>query len=510
MVNFMLMKISCKAELQKYYFAKFLLPPAFRLPPFRFLIAIILLLIAAGGCRADDIILKDGRVIRCDSAREEGNVVRYFIGDAALTIARDRVERIEHGTPGGEALESKPSGHAPSSATSAARLAQLPGINLPGKLDAAGRAFNADALDKLEANVKAEPNDAQQRANLIEALNSSGYVEYQAGHFAQARALFTRALIYDQKDITALLCLATIELKEGRYTEAVRAARKAVEADPKNQPAYYQLGLACYALEDLPEAVKAWRAALALGNNPEIRRALEKAERELAVADDFTSGRTRFFTINLEGGSTNPTLESALLGLLEESYGQLKRRFDYQPSEKISAIFYTRQTFKDITNAPEWAGALNDGKLRVPLGGLNGVNDDLARCFTHELTHSFVYFKARGKCPTWLNEGLAQMMEGKTAARYHSRLAALVNNNSMPPLQILSGSFTGFSTAQAEIAYAYSLTATEMLAERGVSSVIEILDDLGQNYNISVALSRHTRYQNLEAFEQELRQRLME
>jgi hypothetical protein len=74
----------------------------------------------------------------------------------------------------------------------------------------------------------------------------------------------------------------------------------------------------------------------------------------------------------------------------------------------------------------------------------------------------------------------------------------------------LSGSFMGFSTAQAEVAYAYALTATEMLSERGVHSVIEILEDLGQNYNISVALSRHTRYQNIEAFEQELKRRLTE
>src|SRR5262249_48188098 len=147
------------------------------------------------------------------------------------------------------------------------------------------------------------------------------------------------------------------------------------------------------------------------------------------------------------------------------------------PSEKISAIFYTRDTFKDITNAPGWAGALNDGKLRVPIGGLSSVSDELAKTITHELTHSFVYFKARGKCPTWLNEGLAQMMEGKSAARYHSSFAKLAGEGKMPALQVFSGSFMRFSPQQAEFAYAYSLAATEILSERGVHAVIEILED---------------------------------
>ena len=133
-----------------------------------------------------------------------------------------------------------------------------------------------------------------------------------------------------------------------------------------------------------------------------------------------------------------------------------------------------------------------------------------AKTITHELTHSFVYFKARGKCPTWLNEGIAQMMEGKSASGYRGQLAKLAANNSLPNLQILSGSFMGFSTAQAFVAYTYSLTATELLAEHGVHTVIEVLDDLGQNYNINVALSRHTRFQNLQAFEEELKQRLSE
>ena len=34
----------------------------------------------------------------------------------------------------------------------------------------------------------------------------------------------------------------------------------------------------------------------------------------------------------------------------------------------------------------------------------------------HELTHSFVRLITLGHCPTWFNEGLAQLEEGSTSA----------------------------------------------------------------------------------------------
>src|SRR5262249_42741225 len=179
-----------------------------------------------------------------------------------------------------------------------------------------------------------------------------------------------------------------------------------------------------YALEKLPEAVKAFKAALEIKKNPIIEAALEKAERDLAVSRDFTTNRSRFFNIGMEGGTISPALESSLLGMLEDDYFQLKRRFGYEPTERISVIFYTGQTFSNITNAPSWVGALNDGKLRLPVGGLSSTDDRLAKVIMHELTHSFVHFKTRGNCPTWLNEGLARVMEGESSASELNRLAS--------------------------------------------------------------------------------------
>src|SRR6266700_2405758 len=90
------------------------------------LFAILLFFITPIDSRADTIVLKDGRVIHCDSAREDGKVVRYWIGEAALTVSLDRVERIEHDGEKGESLGNNSKTASPTTTGVATRLADLP------------------------------------------------------------------------------------------------------------------------------------------------------------------------------------------------------------------------------------------------------------------------------------------------------------------------------------------------------------------------------------------------
>src|SRR5258707_15353917 len=94
-------------------------------------------------------------------------------------------------------------------------------------------------------------------------------------------------------------------------------------------------------------------------------------------------------------------------------FSAIEWELNYTPPEPIGVILYTRQAFADITRAPGWAGALNDGRIRVPVQGLTQLTPELSRVLKHELTHSFVRQKTHPAAPTWLQEGLAQWMEGK-------------------------------------------------------------------------------------------------
>ena len=118
-------------------------------------------------------------------------------------------------------------------------------------------------------------------------------------------------------------------------------------------------------------------------------------------------------------------LQQQLLATLDDGYRDLASQLGYEPSEKIIVILYTQKEFVDITEAPSWAGAINDGKLRIPIRGVSVMNTELARVLKHELTHSFLSSLAGGRCPTWLNEGMAQMMEPRSSSIFVQPLAAV-------------------------------------------------------------------------------------
>ena len=78
-----------------------------------------------------------------------------------------------------------------------------------------------------------------------------------------------------------------------------------------------------------------------------------------------------------------------------------------------------------MTHAAAWTAALNDGKIRIPTSGIKAVTPEMASVLRHELTHSFVPQITHDRAPTWLNEGIAQLEEGRTTADIGPRLASL-------------------------------------------------------------------------------------
>ena len=133
----------------------------------------------------------------------------------------------------------------------------------------------------------------------------------------------------------------------------------------------------------------------------------------------------------------------------------------------------------DITEAPSWAGAINDGKLRIPIRGVSVMNPELQRVLKHELTHSFMRSLAGGRCPTWLNEGIAELMEPRSSSAFAQPLAALFQQRKEIPFSVLEHPFIRFSDVQAQVAYAESLSGVEYLRDRyGMAEVVRMLRNI--------------------------------
>ncbi|MGB6802043.1 MAG: peptidase MA family metallohydrolase, partial [Candidatus Sulfotelmatobacter sp.] len=191
-----------------------------------------------------------------------------------------------------------------------------------------------------------------------------------------------------------------------------------------------------------------------------------------------------------------------IMAALESDYDDLARDLGTPPRDDILVTLYTEQAFFDVTRAPAWSGALNDGKLRIPISGLNSMTPELARVLKHELAHSFINQLSGGRCPPWLHEGIAQLMEPKSLGSDGHLLAQLFKTQRNIPLNALEGSFLSFSGSQAYLAYAESLAAVSYINDSyGMGDIQRILQRLSEGSSTEAALRAtiHSDYGQLES-----------
>ena len=139
------------------------------------------------------------------------------------------------------------------------------------------------------------------------------------------------------------------------------------------------MGWAYYGANKIDRAVEEWKLSERLHPDPEVENALEKAERDRAEEESYREGETAHFALKYNGSAT-PDLAQGILHALEDDFRDLESQLDFTPPEQIGVILYTEQSFADITRAPSWAGAINDGRIRIPVQGLSSVPRNSAVC----------------------------------------------------------------------------------------------------------------------------------
>lgn len=137
--------------------------------------------------------------------------------------------------------------------------------------------------------------------------------------------------------------------------------------------------------------------------------------------------------------------------------------------------------FHIITGAPSWTNALfYDGQIFLPV---KESEDDFAeslRPLKHELTHAILKDLSGGRCPGWLDEGIAQWAEGEEIDGLRNALAFwYIDNKRLISPEILKGGFTGLESNEVAPAYAQSLLAAKLLFKAyGVENVKRYLTSL--------------------------------
>ena len=439
--------------------------------------------------QADTIHLKNGRTIVADHVRENGNHYEYDVGDDSYAIPRSLVDHVD-------------AGGMPTPGASSAKVAGLPTFTPSDSLVDEGSVFiqivkegkvDPDVLTSLERKGNTELSAT---ANFI-----AGKFEFDHGNIAQSRQYFEAALRYQPENSTILVYYAALLVRTGNASQALPYAQRAVGSAPNSPDAYTMLGYAQFASDHTKDAVASWKRSLELRPDATVRQLLAKAQREQNIESDFSSGESTHFVLHYEGRQTSDAFRAQLISALESDYDDLVRDLGNPPRDNILVTLYTEQAFFDVTHAPSWSGAMNDGKLRIPVSGLSSVTPELARVLKHELAHSFITQLSGGRCPPWLHEGIAQLLEPKSLGSDGHQLAVLFKAQQNIPLNALEGSFMNFSGAQAYVAYAESLAAVSYINDSyGMSDIQRILERLSQGNSTEAALRAtiHSDYGQLE------------
>lgn len=436
---------------------------------------------------ADIIHLKNGEAIYADQTKQTAHGIEYQKGDDTYSLPNSVIQSVEKTalpeTTGVVVVQPLPAYTPEASAGGEEHF--LDEVIHGGKVD-------RSALIKIDVHGN--------RDETAIAYYIAGKQEFEAGDYGSARRDFENALRNNPKNPAILNFYASLLVKTGNAQQAITYAEQAVSQAPDSADAYAVLGYAQYSADHPREAIQSWKKSLALRPDFSIRQMLARAQREKYVESNYSERETGHFVLRYEGAQSSEALRGQVLETLESDYRDLSREFGSEPRSSISVVLYTNQAFFDVTHARAWVGALNDGKIRIPLRGMAAVTPMLARVLRHELAHSFIDQITQGRCPQWLHEGIAQMLEPR-AVNGGATLAQLFKADHEIPLNSLETGFQMLSSAQAELAYAESLATVAYIRDHyGMSDLLRILDKLGQGASVESALRAtiHCDYRQLQ------------
>ena len=443
--------------------------------------------------KADTIVLKNGRRIVALSVSEEGDKIRYETAAGTLTLPKAIVDHVDRGA--GSALTAAnqdafslrppPEPAAAADAKLASAKSELETRVIPG--GDVDRSYVAELENRARSGI---PLD---NWNAAVALHAAAQFELAHNDLDLALTDERQALVYAPEQPVFLMNVAYLHLRRSEYTQSLEYLERARRVAPQDADVAKLTGWAYFGLNKLDEAVAEWKRALALRPDAEIEGALKKALRDKQEEEQYKENESSHFKLRYSGAA-EPGLAHDVLRTLEHHFEAIETELSYSPPDSIGVILYTQQGFADITQAPAWVGALNDGRIRVPVQGLNEVTGELSRVLKHELTHSFIQQKTRGHAPTWIQEGLAQWMEGK---RSDGVAQALIHMQAAAPEKAAAhfeGDWMKMPDEAVAVAYAWALANVEcIIASGGMGDLEHIMDRLAAGEAPEAATKEVTR-----------------
>lgn len=219
-----------------------------------------------------------------------------------------------------------------------------------------------------------------------------------------------------------------------------------------------------------------------------------------ATAPEYAVYSTARFILHIDKHRSNSgdirgpeDLASHSLSVLNRTYDDLQEIFASAPTKKVVLKFLSPAEFRRQTGAPAWTSAMfYRDEITVPMAEDHAIDyEELGRALRHEYVHAYVAEVSKYRCPAWLDEGVAQLIEGDANPLLGPALRKWVARNPAIPLDWLHNGFTTLDSAIVPAAYAQSLFATRVLVEKhGYSAIQAYLKGLGSGLEEPVAFEK--------------------
>ncbi len=345
-----------------------------------------------------------------------------------------------------------------------------------------------EAAEILEGRVAADPEDTGSVKMLAHVYLVMAGKAYGEKDYISAINHLIRANEIDPERADILAQLGFLYFNRKDYGNAEYYLDEALRYGSSSADVHYILAnIYYYHRDDLDLAVRHLDKAIkAAPERSELAALRDKIEKEKKVEENMSQASGGKFIVKYDG-LEDEDAGYTVLYTLEKAYNAVGYDLGEYPPDPITVILYTRRQFREVTDAPHWAGGLYDGRIRLPASGLPDRNDDdLKRLLYHEYTHAVVHRITGGQCPIWLNEGIAQVMQERAGTSRDPWLRVeILQRGAIMTLGSLSQPFVKMDGVSAQIAYIESYYATQyLIQEYGLSGVRNVLQELGKGSSL--------------------------
>lgn len=383
----------------------------------------------------------------------------------------------------------------PLGAHAAALNNEAVGLGNGGRYEQAARLLN-EAL-------RLEPEHPTLLRNLQATLFNWGATELNTGDVDAAIDRLEESLRAGVS-VETLKLLGSAYLQTGEPQDAAAVLEEAAALATSNPPVLVLLAQSYIDLDRRVEALELlFRARDAGAPEAMVGSLITTLSREVDAEWDFAVEDTAHFRISF-GDEELPDTIDIVADALERAYRVVGGKLGSYPPDRTPVVLYARQDFHSLTQTSQWTEGVFDGRIKIPVRGLDARDPKLDRVLRHEYAHSLVARLGGRRVPGWVNEGTAMWAEEEYEGDRQGWAESVVARSGAAPLRHLEQSFARMPANQAQLAYAQSYLAIRTLVDRyGSGRLRQLLDEINRKRPLADAFFDVYR-QDLERFEREV------